>query len=79
MHQNSDHALINMYEMQCKHAVQISYTYCNGFDQRNARQQLGKHLPLVLHDNWEYYSSCLGNSSLKSAASNIGKWVLCDN
>jgi hypothetical protein len=25
--------------------------YCNGFDQRIARQQLGKHLPLVLHDN----------------------------
>jgi hypothetical protein len=45
---------ITMYEMRCKHAVQISYTYCNGFDQRIARQQLGKHLPLVLHDNnWE--------------------------
>jgi hypothetical protein len=25
--------------------------YCNGFHQRIARQQLGKHLPLVLHDN----------------------------
>jgi hypothetical protein len=25
--------------------------YCNGFDQRIARQQLGKRLPLVLHDN----------------------------
>jgi hypothetical protein len=28
--------------------------YCNGFDQHIARQQLGKHLLLVLHDNnWE--------------------------
>jgi hypothetical protein len=25
--------------------------YCNGFDQRIARQQLGKHFPLVLHGN----------------------------
>jgi hypothetical protein len=25
-------------------------TYCNGFEKRIARQQLGKHLPLVLHD-----------------------------
>jgi hypothetical protein len=25
--------------------------YFNGFDKRIARQQLGKHLPLVLYDN----------------------------
>jgi hypothetical protein len=27
------------------------WKYCNGYDQRIAKQQLGKHLPLVLQDN----------------------------
>jgi hypothetical protein len=25
--------------------------FCNGYNQRIARQQLGKHLAIVLHDN----------------------------
>jgi hypothetical protein len=32
-------------------ADMLPRSYCNGFDQRIARQQLGKHLPLVLYDN----------------------------
>jgi hypothetical protein len=29
----------------------MNILYCKGFDQCVTRQQLGKHLPLVLHDN----------------------------
>jgi hypothetical protein len=32
-------------------ANMLPRSYCNGFIERIARQQLGKHLPLVLYDN----------------------------
>jgi hypothetical protein len=52
----------------------VEDTYCNGFDQRFARQQLCKHVPTNSHPTIEGHSSLLSNDSVNIlAATNTGK------